>query len=541
MVMKKYLLALVGLSFASGVTGLHETDLEADSHRMTLKFAEGFSPSEYHSYGAVLNRLEINPFLDSKGLDLENLNNRQKLALKLASVNVDRISVFELKRLCEALEAMNEIEYCSLTPVFEKDIAPPFFKPVTPFVPLAVTPDYSGSQGYLMDAATGVVKEGLSTQGINAEYAWDLGVYGEGVTFRDAEGAWNLKHEDLANLEVGIASTSNEWMNHGTNTIGVLMAQHNGFGVNGATPNATMVTYSVKSNSYADRDAGVTKMVLDAEPGDILILEMQDRGCQNQTYPDFGPADYRPEIWEQVNAASADSVIVIAAAGNGNQNLDGSCYSQYRDRGDNGSIIVGGGTPDEQVKTSSSTYGSKVRLQGWGYYITTTGNTGLSDYDLPGVNGGYTTNYSGTSGATPIVVAAVGLVQSWAKKNQNRFLGPYEMRELLVSTGNPQGGDKHIGPLPNVKAAIEKLDDGGVIVANIPSSNKFEEGVRFSQNGLEVSLDSKVNIYLSSGQKLKGFSLQKGEVLDWSSLKLNQSYLIQISNLDGTQIHRLSR
>lgn len=54
----------------------------------------------------------------------------------------------------------------------------------------------------------------------------------------------------------------------------------------------------------------------------------------------------------------------------------------------------------------------------------------------------------------------MGLVQSWAKKHQNRYLGPYEMRDLLVSTGTPATGEKVLGPFPNVKAAIEKLKEG---------------------------------------------------------------------------------
>lgn len=316
----------------------------------------------------------------------------------------------------------------------------------------AETPDFSELQGYLKD----------TTNGIHAEYAWNLGIYGEEVTFRDVEGAWDLEHEDLDNVFIGLESKSSEWIDHGTNTIGVLMGQHNGFGINGATPNAQLYTYSVYNDSGSNSDPGrtlaVARAIEDASAGDIIILELQDRGLDQSNYPDYGPADVKMAIWDLIKAATSDSILVVAASGNGKQNLDGSAYEGYRNRGDNGSILVGGGKPEDQSINSSSGYGKMVRLQGWGYYVTTTGGNVISDYVLQsGNHTNYTSNYSGTSSATPVVAAAMGLVQSWAKKNLNRYLGPYEMRELLVSTGTPHTGDKDIGPLPNVEAAIKKL------------------------------------------------------------------------------------
>ncbi len=54
--------------------------------------------------------------------------------------------------------------------------------------------------------------------------------------------------------------------------------------------------------------------------------------------------------------------------------------------------------------------------------------------------------------------SAVALIQSYAIEYLDTLFTSIEIRDLLVSTGIPQGSGGHIGPLPNIKAAIEKLD-----------------------------------------------------------------------------------
>jgi hypothetical protein len=79
----------------------------------------------------------------------------------------------------------------------------------------------------------------------------------------------------------------------------------------------------------------------------------------------------------------------------------------------------------------------------------------------------YTAGYGGTSGATPIVAGAVACIQGFLKAQGRPVLTPAEIRDLLVATGIPQQqadvtGDgvvdtRHIGPLPNLRAAINAL------------------------------------------------------------------------------------
>jgi hypothetical protein len=69
----------------------------------------------------------------------------------------------------------------------------------------------------------------------------------------------------------------------------------------------------------------------------------------------------------------------------------------------------------------------------------------------------YRQDFSGTSSATALVAAAAALVQSHAEQTLGCRLGPLAMRQLLVDTGLAQGSGGHIGPLPDLRAALDLL------------------------------------------------------------------------------------
>ena len=105
-----------------------------------------------------------------------------------------------------------------------------------------------------------------------------------------------------------------------------------------------------------------------------------------------------------------------------------------------------------------------MNVQGWGESVVTTGGGDLAQ---PGgdVNQSYTSFFNGTSSASPIVAASVAAVQSYAVSSLGRRLTPLEMRNLLIQTGTPQGAGVHIGPLPNVAAAIQQLNTTAIPAA----------------------------------------------------------------------------
>src|SRR5690606_18534448 len=179
-----------------------------------------------------------------------------------------------------------------------------------------------------------------------------------------------------------------------------------------------------------------------------------------------------PPWHNAVVTAVGNGMVVVMAAGNGGQNLDAPIFSTgngghwpFLPENDSGAIIVGAGvagpgfgvgTP--RARLSFSTYGSRVNLQGWGQSVWTTGYGGAYDDEGPSLY--FTSSFSGTSSASPIVAGACALVQSVYKaRNDGATLTSRQMRDLLVSTGLPQQdgsfpASQNIGPLPNVAAAV---------------------------------------------------------------------------------------
>jgi len=354
-----------------------------------------------------------------------------------------------LKEITEKLTATSFFEYIQILP--EHVPEPPSDRIVnqcnTPdFLPLQVYKNGDGRDCSNSDA------------GIDIEYAWSLGITGQRVRIADIEWGFDFKHVDLErDMFVELIPLSvNTYNSHGTMVAGVLYAKDNSCGIKGMVHNAD-VLYGV-SEFIDGRPMRATNIALGLEKlraGDVFLLEMQWPDAQGNGIP----PDYEQPVWDVVKSATDAGIIIVMTAGNGNINLDTDLYSEYRNRGDNGAILLGAGTKIGRNRASFSTYGKMVHVQGWGdHSVVTTGGGDLYDSEPKGHND-YTSTFSGTSSAGAIVTAAVVAIQSWYKKETNNVLSPLEMRKLLIETGAPQGNkvDGHIGPLPNVRNAIEKL------------------------------------------------------------------------------------
>ncbi|QPH38871.1 S8 family serine peptidase [Pedobacter endophyticus] len=354
-----------------------------------------------------------------------------------------KMSGSQVLQLANDLEKLPFVEYA----VVEADIEIP---------PPSATPDFASNQHY-RSAGNSIIPLIPSTnsnqKGIDAEFAWSIGIKGQGVRVADIEHNANFDHEDLSSpkFKYIVGEATSTYLSHGTGVLGVVGATDNGFGMKGMVHEADSFLF-VREPTFG-RPAGIAMGLTHLRAGDVFMYEMQTWGPN----PKYIPADYNQAVWDVTNEASNAGIIIVAAAGNGGQNLDGPEYAAYNARGDNGSIIVGAGSP-QQVRTYFSTYGSRVDLQGWGdWTVATTGGDGLL-YN-GGANQDYTGSFSGTSAATPIVASAVVAVQSWYKQNNNgNVLSPTDMRSLLINTGTyPASGDLSIGPLPNIRAAILSL------------------------------------------------------------------------------------
>jgi hypothetical protein len=301
--------------------------------------------------------------------------------------------------------------------------------------------------------------------GLNMTAAWAAGsARGAGLKVADCEYGYVDSHEDLCDITMEPGQTIHPsvvqygWDEHGTAVFGEMIGLDNEYGCTGLAPEAAgyfFTEWSVEEDHR--RVTCIANAIATVDPGDIVVLEMQ-----TVLYGySYGPAELDPAVWTLVKNASDSNIIVVAAAGNGDQNLDSATYQEYMERGDSGAIIVGAGSPDTaHDKLSYSTYGSRVNVQGWGWSVFT---LGYGDYAQHGgdKNQRYTAEFSGTSSATPFVASCTLALQSLAEERLGRRLGPFELRELLVSTGIPQGSGGHIGPFPDMAAAAAAIPLAG--------------------------------------------------------------------------------
>jgi hypothetical protein len=359
----------------------------------------------------------------------------------------DRERVIDLAR---RLHALAEVEYAELEsldappPPPAVDIAPP-------------TPLLESLQTYRAAAA-----------GVNVDHVWNrYGIRGDpGLRITDCEYQCNPAHEDLAGLvqlQPNVVSMYTAFGNdHGTAVLGVLASGWNAYGTTGSVPDCPVWFYpelSELTTGPQSRAACVTSAIAASAAGDIVMLEMQANGPAAGS-SDYVPAEFNLSVWNAVKTGSDAGVITVAAAGNGNQNLDNwTLFSGYQARGDSGAILVGAGS-SARVKLSFSTYGSRINVQGWGGGVFTTGYGNYATYGSD-ANQRYTSSFSGTSSATPIVASAAALLQSVAIRILGRRLAPVEMRDLLVTTGREQDSADAvatpIGPLPELEAACAEL------------------------------------------------------------------------------------
>lgn len=295
--------------------------------------------------------------------------------------------------------------------------------------------------------------------GMDVTFAWSLGLRGNGIRLSDCEYGWVATHEDLVDIDLHLEpgqtlhpqTISFGWDEHGTAVLGETSAVDNAYGCSGMAPNASVYTYPERSveQNYR-RVTAVTNAIFNSAVGDIVLLEMQAIGAGG----DYGPAELELAVWNVCKTGTDAGVVIVGAAGNGNQNLDSPTYASYMARGDSGAILVGAGSANaSHNKLSFSTYGSRVDVQGWGESVFSLGYGSFAQYGGD-KNQRYTQGFNGTSSASPFVAAACALLQEHANTTLGAPLSPQAMRTLLETTGVPQGTGGNIGPFVSLSNAI---------------------------------------------------------------------------------------
>ncbi len=439
----------------------------------------------------------------------------------------------KLNTSLEQLSLFDEIEYYEST----KEVPPP---PPTDILP--ATPSYFLSQGYIQ-----------SDPGVNMQYAWDMGYTGEGIRLRDIEYGVNVNHEEFNSTNVSIAEgmtvsgdVTPAYSEHGTAAIGVAYADNGEYGITGMASGLEEVILFpewTEENGY-DRFYAVTEAISNSVTGDVIMYEMQTSAFADN---DFVPAEYNQAIWDLTKAATDAGIVIVAAAGNGSQNLDLPAFTPYMLRGDSGAIIVGAGSYDvNHDRLYFSTYGSRVDVQAWGQNVISSGYGDL--HAIGGDFNQYYTLFNGTSSATPIVASCAVVIQSYYYDNTGAYLTSQQIREVLKQTGIAQGivtALEPIGPLPDMEAAIAyvnanllsgkkySLDEQQLRLFPNPADDKFTVLLENASGGFEI------RIFNTLGQSVyNDTALLNKKEIDISDLK-NGVYFVEIKNQNKTYTKRI--
>ena len=472
-------------------------------------------------------------FSDEKWNDLEK--NTIQYSGNTASVHqlknifkviVDNPSNEKLLLLATEFEKLNSVNYASLISL--EPIKPPLDIPPT-------TPDFMVNQTYIGP-----------NPGLNMQYAWDLGLKGDGIRVRDVEYGFNKNHEDLnevnAFLAPGMTVSSDAtatYTEHGTAVVGIIIAGNDGYGMTGLAHEASEVILFPEWQEIGySRINAVNQSIQNSTVGDVIIYEMQEDGPTSSS-TDFVPAEYNSVIWDLTKAASNAGIVIVAAAGNGNQNLNGSLYQSYMNRGNSGAIIVGGGLSNlTHNKISYSTHGARVDVQGWSQNVFACGYGTLIMIN-DDINQGYV-NFSGTSSATPMVAACAIVLQSYHYSLTGNYLTGPQLRTILQETGIPQGNPSagNIGPFPNMQAAVQRVYDDYVLGLDVVNTTEFTIFPNPVQNQLkfltnqDLSEMASVEIFNALGQSIFQAKMPQDKQLDVSNLSSGM-YFVKVS--DGNQ------
>ena len=343
--------------------------------------------------------------------------------------------------------------------------------------------------------------------GVDAEWAWtQTDCEGAGVGVIDCEWGWVNDHEDLISSSPTVIHNDNcygsgstsfgaVWYDHGTAVLGQILGTDNTLGVIGMTPSLDYVKmssfYDAATDSHANTATAIVAAFLEMRPGDIMLLEIQ-KG--------FLPTEMDLADFDAIRLASANGVIVIEAAGNGNIDLDawldsfGNARMNRTDLNfqDSGAIMVGACnsavTSAGHNRAWFSNYGTRIDCHAWGENIY---STGYGDLSGSGDTNNYTDTFGGTSGASPIIVGCAAILQGKYKAINGTILSPMQMRLLLSdpATGTPQDTavSGFINVMPNLRAIIENTL--GLVADVYLRDSTSDNGVVPSSGAISISPD----------------------------------------------------
>lgn len=329
------------------------------------------------------------------------------------------------------------------------------------------TPDFEALQRYLNEPDS-------SAKGLNIRNAWQAGVQGRGVRVHFSDGGLYANHEDLRGnprLKV-IPPTVDSEPDHGTASVGVLLAHDNGLGMTGICHAAELFLYDNRAYDARGYSQTLKKLLAYARAGDIVGVNRQTANVN--VLGTFLPSLHDRTWWDVTRSLTERGVVVLNAACNGTSVSDhnarttqgyGVDLEQWRyfdDHGEADAILVGACHSWDGKPHQYSNYNYRYRmLNGWGDSVATLGYGALQDKN--GHDRDYTSTYGGTSSATPMVTGALALIQSYAIEQHHLYLNANQMHLLVMQSGYkdatlPDASRLPMGARPNVLGALVLLD-----------------------------------------------------------------------------------
>ena len=455
----------------------------------TLVSYAGFDMCEFYSalegFYLYPSYLWIFPLFERPVAELEAEHEQAELA---AGEDIPDLTLFfriffgdpvEVKTIIEILYNLEVVEYARQVPL-------PMLLP---------TPDFSNQQGYLGPALQQNV-------GLDIQWAWAY-IGGKGkmtdgwaVTVVDIEYDWNFIHEDVskaAGALIGGLTTSIVYGNipftqmsidHGTAVIGMLCGDHQNpnIGIHGFVPDANLnLVAAFWQNTGYNLANSINLAQANTTPGDVILIEQQIAGPNYTGVPQGTQLGLVPVEWNQptyaaILTATALGRVIIEAAGNGQQNLNGTIYQTFnqnqngfnpfnRTLFNSGAIIVGAGVPTTLAPEWFTNFGSRIDMHAWGSGIVTTGYGDFYKNSTNPLNQNewYTNTFGGTSGASPMITGCAVALQGINMGESGVPLSAQQIRTKLLQGATPQTNPSmNIGPRPNMKTILASSIKGMV-------------------------------------------------------------------------------
>ncbi len=388
-----------------------------DTFELLVETTDGKVPD---SYAHVIDQyhLTVKPAFSPADPSLSHLDEFIEIGIPDASEKQIRKIIRDLKRL-------SGTEYVELNEAIGLDT--PQENVEVSAVKARYVNDPMVAQQWGWDAIQGDrVHELLKTSGVKPRKQVLIAILDTGV---------DANHEDLNGsfLSKG-ASNDTDPVGHGTHCAGIAASvSNNGIGIASLLPDHTFARVTsikvLNANGMGNQQATIQGIIQAADAGaDVISLSLGSPS-----------SDVRQRAYsEAVRYANAKGAIVVAAAGNSNQNS--KHYSPANAKG----IIAVSALDVNQTKAPFSNTVEDV-----GFGVAAPGVKIMSTYP----NGQYK-ELNGTSMATPMVAGLIGLL-----KSLNPNLTTEEIYRILHDTGKNTPDTKVTGRMIQAADALEKVMD----------------------------------------------------------------------------------